>query len=79
MPVAFSSRVLVANFECPLEPIADVSTLDWKIVARLHVQSTERGKLKWRCNEIFKYIHENDISYSKEQTCRSENIPLKIL
>jgi hypothetical protein len=44
MPVAFSSKVLVANFERPLEPIAGVSTLDWDIVARLHVQNTGRGK-----------------------------------
>jgi hypothetical protein len=44
MRVAFSSKVLVANFERPLEPIAGVSTLDWDIVARLHVQSTGRGK-----------------------------------
>jgi hypothetical protein len=62
MPMAFSSKVLVANFERPLEPIAGVSTLDWDIVARLHVQSTGRGKLKSRFNEIPKYIHENDIS-----------------
>jgi hypothetical protein len=62
MRMAFSSKVLVANFERPLEPIAGVSTLDWDVVAGLHVRSTGRGKLKSRCNEISKYIHKSDIS-----------------